>query len=135
MVHFPSWFNSNVFEEFVKTKVVAPLQNMTFPNASVEGQIKGIINHVLTPLEQVVIPMRDWSDVPDPNITVETEMAVRRRMFMQQLVAGDRYRGEDFRKVFPELYEIIKPYFDYDFHYAKAVEDPRYGAVAKGAFI
>jgi hypothetical protein len=135
MVHFPSWFNSNVFEEFVKSKIVAPLQNMSFPNASIESQIKGIINHVMTPLEQVVIPMRDWSDVPDPNITVETEMAVRRRMFMQQLVAGDKYRGEDFRKVFPELHEIIKPYFDYDFHYAKAVEDPRYGAVAKGAFI
>jgi len=135
MAHFPSWFNSNVFEEFVKPKVVAPLQNITFPNASVEGQIKGIINHVLTPLEQVVIPMRDWSDVPDPNITVETEMAVRRRMFMQQIVAGDRYRGEDFRKVFPELYEIIKPYFDYDFHYANALADPKYGAVAKGTFI
>ena len=114
MVHFPSWYNSNVFEEFVKSRIVAPLQNITFPNASIEGQIKGIINHVLTPLEEVVIPMRDWSDVPDPNITVETEMAVRRRMFMQQIVAGDLYRGEDFRTTFPELYEIIKPYFDSD---------------------
>ena len=35
-------------------------------------------------------------------------------MFRKQVVAGDEYRKEDFRQVFPELWEIVKEDFNYD---------------------
>ena len=56
--------------------------------------------------------------------TVESEIAVRWNMFRKQVVPGDEYRKEDFRQVFPELWEIVKEDFDYDLLYSRAEKDP-----------
>ena len=56
-------------------------------------------------------------------------------MFRKQVVAGDEYRKEDFRKVFPELWEIVKEDFDYDLLYSRAQKDPMYSSIEKGTFI
>jgi hypothetical protein len=56
-------------------------------------------------------------------------------MFRKQVVAGDEYRKEDFRQVFPELWDIVKEDFDYDLLYSRAQEDPMYSSIEKGTFI
>ena len=95
------------------------------------GDIKGIIKHA-TALQKDVI--RPYGSLEEGH-TIEGEIAVRWNMFRKQVVAGDEYRKEDFRQVFPELWDIVKEEFDYDLLYSRAQKDPMYSSIEKGTFI
>jgi sulfatase maturation enzyme AslB (radical SAM superfamily) len=125
LAHYPSWFNPNVFEESVKEQIVAPLLAANYASESIRSQIAGIINHVMTPL----------ADLVPEGPTKSFEIARRRSMFQQQIAAGDVYRNENFATAFPELWDIISIYYDYYMHRQIAMENPRYGAIPKGDFI
>jgi hypothetical protein len=45
-----------------------------------------------------------------PHETVE----VKWQTFKDQTVSADKYRGEDFREVFPDLWNLIRHEFDYN---------------------
>jgi len=137
IAHYPTWFNPNVFEESVKPQIVAPLLSAQYASDSIRNQIQGIINHVLTPLTDVVqVTLPEHSDVlTRKHVTQQTEIAQRRLMFQQQTAAGDVYREENFTTAFPQLWNIVKQYYDYHSHRAAAEADPRYGAIVKGSFI
>jgi hypothetical protein len=87
---------------------------------------------VLTPRKETVKPYGD-----QPTDTVESEIAVRWRMFVEQVVAGDVYRKENFRECFPELYTILlknkKMNYPHEHNIAKL--NPRYGALEAGKVI
>ena len=118
----------------MKEEIVKPLreglENNVFKTDHAVSEITGIINHYIAPREDVIRPYGN-----QPTDTVENEIAVRWNMFRKQVVAGDEYRKEDFRDVFPELWEIIKDDFFYSKLYERAKADPMYGAIDKGTFI
>lgn len=134
IANLPSWYNPNVFPNEMKEEIVKPLreglENNVFKTDHAVSEITGIINHSIAPREDVIRPYGN-----QPTDTVENEIAVRWNMFRKQVVAGDEYRKEDFRDVFPELWEIIKDDFFYSKLYERAKADPMYGAIDKGTFI
>ncbi len=134
IANLPSWYNPNVFPNNMKEEIVKPLreglENNVFKTEHAISEITGIINHCTAPREDVITPYGN-----SPTDTIENEIAVRWNMFRKQVVAGDEYRKEDFRDVFPELWEIVKEDFFYSKLYMRAKEDPMYGAIDKGTFI
>jgi hypothetical protein len=134
IANLPSWYNPNVFPNEMKEDIVKPLreglENNVFKTDHAISEITGIINHSIAPREDVIRPYGN-----QPTDTIENEIAVRWNMFRKQVVAGDEYRDEDFRDVFPELWEIVKEDFFYSKLYERAKADPMYGAIDKGTFI
>ena len=134
IANLPSWFNPNVLPDHMKERSVQSLQRGLKENkfpTELLGDIKGIIKHA-TALQKDVI--RPYGSLEEGH-TIEGEIAVRWNMFRKQVVAGDEYRKEDFRQVFPELWEIVKEDFDYDLLYSRAQKDPMYSSIEKGTFI
>ena len=70
-----------------------------------------------------------------PTDTVEAEIAWRWELFKTQTVAGDKYRKENFREVFNELFQILKYEFVYHLEEKKYAEDQNYGSLEKGSVI
>ena len=58
---------------------------------------------------------------------------IKWQTFKEQTVGADRYRGEDFRTVFPDLWELIKHDFDYD-NMFKNIERVGYHEYGPGEF-
>ena len=129
---YPSWYNPNVFPEECKPEIVKPLVTATYAHDYIKQDIDGIVKHVLTPRKELVRPYGDR-----PTDTVDAEIAVRWRMFVQQVVAGDSYRKENFRECFPELYTILLRHkkMNYPHEYKLAEANPRYGALEPGSVI
>jgi sulfatase maturation enzyme AslB (radical SAM superfamily) len=129
---YPSWYNPNVFPEECKSEIVKPLVTATYAHDYIKQDIDGIVKHVLTPRKELVRPYGDR-----PTDTVDAEIAVRWRMFVQQVVAGDSYRKENFRECFPELYTILLRHkkMNYPHEYKLAEANPRYGALEPGSVI
>ena len=132
MANYPTWYNPNIFPEECKEQIVQPLQDLSKFREEYREDIKGIINHVLTPRTETVVPY--GSGIND---TVENEIAWRWSLFISQTIAGDLYRKEDFRESFPELFSILLEHkvFYYDGELKKADEDPDYGTLEKGSVI
>ncbi len=129
---YPSWYNPSVFPEECKPDIVKPLVEATYAHKYIQQDIDGIVKFVLTPRKETVKPYGD-----KPTDTVESEIAVRWRMFVEQVVAGDVYRKENFRECFPELYTILlknkKMNYPHEHNIAKL--NPRYGALEAGKVI
>jgi hypothetical protein len=129
---YPSWYNPSVFPEECKPDIVKPLVEATYAHDYIQRDIDGIVKFVLTPRKETVKPYGD-----QPTDTVESEIAVRWRMFVEQVVAGDVYRKENFRECFPELYTILlknkKMNYPHEHNIAKL--NPRYGALEAGKVI
>ena len=132
MANYPTWYNPNIFPEECKEQIVQPLQDLSKFREEYREDIKGIINHVLTPRTETVVPY--GSGIND---TVENEIAWRWSLFISQTIAGDLYRKEDFRESFPELFSILLEHkvFYYDGELKKANENPDYGTLEKGSVI
>ena len=129
IARFPTWYNPSVFPEDVKEKIVAPLLNNDLPDA-IKKELNGIAKFVLTPRTETVVPYGN-----KPTDTVESEIEWRWTLFKTQVVAGDRYRKEDFKVSFPELYHILKYDFVYHQELKQYNEDPNYGTMEKGKVI
>jgi MoaA/NifB/PqqE/SkfB family radical SAM enzyme len=129
---YPSWYNPSVFPEECKPDIVKPVVEATYAHKYIQQDIDGIVKFVLTPRKETVKPYGD-----QPTDTVESEIAVRWRMFVEQVVAGDVYRKENFRECFPELYTILlknkKMNYPHEHNIAKL--NPRYGALEAGKVI
>jgi len=130
IARFPTWFNPSVFPEEFKEDIVEPLLNNDLP-ADIQKELKGIAKFVLTPRIETVKPYGD-----KPTDTVESEIEWRWNLFKTQIVAGDRYRNENFKQAFSSLWEIIR----HDFWYSKELELAKanpttYGAIDKGTVI
>jgi MoaA/NifB/PqqE/SkfB family radical SAM enzyme len=130
IANFPTWYNPNIFPEECKEDIVAPLLDLTQFRKQYQEDIKGIIKHVLTPRTETVVPYGN-----QPTDTVEAEIAWRWELFKTQTVAGDKYRKENFREVFNELFQILKYEFVYHLEEKKYAEDQNYGSLEKGSVI
>ena len=102
IANFPTWYNPNIFPEECKEDIVAPLLDLGQFREQYQEDIKGIIKHVLTPRTETVVPYGN-----EPTDTVEAEISWRWELFKTQTVAGDKYRKENFREVFNELFQIL----------------------------
>lgn len=130
IANFPTWYNPNIFPEECKEDIVAPLLDLGQFREQYQEDIKGIIKHVLTPRTETVVPYGN-----EPTDTVEAEISWRWELFKTQTVAGDKYRKENFREVFNELFQILKYEFVYHQEEKKFKEDPSYGSLEKGSVI
>ena len=130
IANFPTWYNPNIFPEDCKEKIVAPLVDISQFREQYQEDIKGIIKHVLTPRTETVVPYGN-----QPTDTVEAEIAWRWELFKTQTVAGDKYRKENFREVFNELFQILKYEFVYHLEEKKYIDDKNYGSLEKGSVI
>ena len=129
IARYPTWFNPSVFPEECKPAIVEPLLNNDLPDG-VKKELKGIANFVLTPRVDTVKPYGNG-----PNDTIENEIEWRWTLFKSQIVSGDKYRNENFKESFPELYQILKYHFIYHQEEQMHDEDPHYGTMEKGKVI
>jgi hypothetical protein len=129
---YPSWYNPSVFPEECKPDIVKPLVKSTYAHEYIQSDIDGIVKFVMTPRKETVKPYGDQA-----TDTVDSEIAVRWRMFVEQVVAGDVYRKENFRESFPELYTILLKHkkMNYPLEHNLAKLNPRYGALEPGKVI
>ncbi len=130
IANFPTWYNPNIFPEDCKEDIVAPLLDETKFREEYRDTIAGIVKHVLTPRVDTVVPYGN-----EPTDTVEAEIEWRWELFKTQTVAGDKYRKENFRDAFNELFQILKYEFVYHQEEKKFKEDPTYGSLEKGSVI
>ncbi len=133
IANLPSWFNPNVLPDHMKERSVSELQKAIREGAFDQkyvSEMKGILRHATARQKDTVTAYGEGE-----SNTIESEIAVRWNMFRKQVVSGDQYRKEDFREVFPELWNIVKEDFDYDLLYTRAETDPMYGAIEKGTYI
>ena len=130
IANFPTWYNPNIFPEECKEEIVAPLTDISQFREQYQEDIKGIIKHVLTPRTETVVPYGN-----EPTDTIEAEIAWRWELFKTQTVAGDKYRKENFREVFNELFQILKYEFVYHLEEKKYLQDKNYGSLEKGSII
>ena len=130
MANYPTWYNPNIFPEELKDDIVAPLQDLDQFRDEYKNDISGIIKHVLTPRKDTVVPYGN-----KPTDTVEAEIEWRWSLFKTQTVAGDKYRNENFKQTFPELYNILKYDFVYHLEEQEYNKDPNYGTLEKGSVI
>ena len=130
IANFPTWYNPNIFPEECKEDIVAPLLDETQFREEYRDTIAGIVKHVLTPRVDTVVPYGN-----EPTDTVEAEIEWRWELFKTQTVAGDKYRKENFRDAFNELFQILKYEFVYHQEEKKFKEDPSYGSLEKGSVI
>jgi len=130
MANFPTWYNPNIFPEECKEKIVAPLKDLDQYREEYRDDIAGIIKHVLTPRVDTVVPYGN-----QPTDTVEAEIDWRWSLFKTQTVAGDKYRKENFRESFPELFNILKHDFVYHLEEKEYKNNPNYGTLEKGSVI
>lgn len=129
IARFPTWFNPSVFPEECKPEIVKPLLENNLPE-NIKKELKGIANFVLTPRVDTVRPY--GNQVTD---TIENEIEWRWTLFKTQIVSGDKYREEDFKQSFPELYQILKYEFIYHQELQQYETDPNYGTMEKGKII
>ena len=124
IARYPTWFNPSVFPEELKERIVKPLVGKD------NKEFEGIAKFVLTPRVETVVPYGNG-----PNDTIESEIAWRWHLFKSQIVAGDKYRKENFKSAFPELWEIVKEDFFYNKEMDKANNNTAYGTLEKGLVI
>ena len=98
VAHYPKWLTPSVLPDYVKQHITTTLKDNQFKNAS---EIQSIINYMNTEL---------YTGDTAPHETVE----VKWQTFKDQTVSADKYREEDFRAVFPDLWNLIQHEFDYD---------------------
>ena len=131
IARYPTWYNPSVFPEEIKKQIVKPLNRSA--NSFDEGlqkELDGIIKFVMTPRTETTVPFGN-----KPTDTVEAEIEWRWTLFKSQILAGDKYRKEDFKVAFPELYQILKYHFIYHQEEQKMKEDPYYGTMEMGKVI
>ena len=124
IARYPTWYNPSVFPEEHKEKIVKPLLEVN------NKEFDGIAKFVLTPRKETVVP---YGNGPDD--TIESEIEWRWSLFKSQIVAGDKYRQENFKNAFPELWDIIREDFYYNKEMEKANTDPAYGTLERGKVI
>ena len=124
IARYPTWYNPSVFPEEHKEKIVKPLLGHN------NKEFEGIAKFVMTPREETVEPYGEGEDY-----TVDSEIRWRWHLFKTQIVAGDKYRKENFRDAFPELWDIIRQDFLYNKEMDLAKTDPTYGTLDKGKVI
>ena len=98
VAHYPKWLTPSVLPGYVKEHITADLKTIQFKNST---EIQSIINYMNTDL---------YTGETAPHETVE----VKWQTFKDQTVSADKYRGEDFREVFPDLWNLIRHEFDYN---------------------
>lgn len=130
IANFPTWYNPNIFPEECKEDIVAPLLDEKQFREEYRETIAGIVKHVLTPRVETVVPYGTAE-----TDTVEAEIEWRWELFKTQTVAGDKYRKENFRDAFNELYQILKYEFVYHQEEKKFNTDSTYGSLEKGSVI
>lgn len=105
IAHKPTWYNPNVFPTKLKSLIADNIKMGEYRD-EYKNEINGIVKQVLSDSENP----KGWD------------------LFQKQVVSGDSYRKEDFRKSFSKLYNNIKDEFDYEKHYTFAQNDIKYGA-------
>ena len=95
VIHYPTYYSANVLPEEVKDKI---LHRVTRPQEYgmklwdtdlYNNDIVPVLNHANKGCKN-----KDWLS------------------FVKETIETDRYRKESFEKTFPELFEIIKPYWE-----------------------
>jgi pyruvate-formate lyase-activating enzyme len=98
VAHYPKWLTPSVLPINAKQSITESVNSYQFKNKS---EIDSIINYMNTEL---------YTGDTAPHETVE----VKWQTFKEQTVGADRYREEDFRETFSELWSLIKHDFDYN---------------------
>jgi len=129
IARYPTWYNPSVFPEELKERIAKPLIDNDLPE-NIQKELKGIANFVMTPRVETVTPYGN-----KPTDTIESEIEWRWTLFKTQVVSGDKYRNEDFKVCFPELYDILKYHFVYHLELEQYETDPNYGTMEKGKVI
>ena len=95
VVHFPSFYSANVFPDAVKGKILRrvtrpDLHGMEKWNANTyKNEITPVLNHAKKSCKN-----DDWLS------------------FVRETMETDRYRKESFEQTFPELFKLLKPYWE-----------------------
>ena len=98
VAHYPKWLTPSVLPRYVKKYITNKLGQYQFKNKT---EIRSIINYMNSEL---------YTGETAPHETAE----IKWQTFKHQTVGADKYREEDFRKVFPELWRLIENEFDYN---------------------
>jgi hypothetical protein len=100
-------------------------------------EANALVNFMNSPLymngESVVASLKNKFDAEKLKFFDERSSQQKWTIFKSQIVGGDIYREENFVKVFPELYDLIKHEFDYDTEF-EAVSTAGFLPVSQGEY-
>ena len=95
VIHFPTFYSANIFPDAVKGKI---LRRVTRPELyGMEKWDKAVLKNDITPVinhAKKNCKNDDWLS------------------FVKETIETDRYRKESFEQTFPELFELLKPYWE-----------------------
>jgi len=135
-VHYPKWISPPVLPKSAK-KIVSDklLRYDWLPQYREEAN--ALVNFMNSPLyvngDSVVSSLKNKFDAEKLKFFDERSSQQKWTIFKSQIVGGDIYREENFVKVFPELYELIKHEFDYDAEF-EAVSTAGFLPVSQGEY-
>jgi len=115
-VHYPKWISPPVLPKSAKKMITDKLLRYDWlPQYREEAN--ALVNFMNSPLytngESVVASLKNKFDAEKLKFFDERSSQQKWTIFKSQIVGGDIYREENFVKVFPELYELIRHEFDY----------------------
>ena len=135
-VHYPKWISPPILPESAKKLITDKLlQYEWLPQYKEEAH--ALINFMNSPLyangESVVASLKNKFDAEKLKFFDERSSQQKWTIFKSQIVGGDIYREENFVKVFPELYDLIKHEFNYDTEF-EAVSTAGFLPVSQGEY-
>jgi organic radical activating enzyme len=120
IAHYPKWLTCSVLPAYAKKNITEKLSNHNW-SVDYESEVTALLNYLNTPLYEngSSVDEKIRSRVSEEKIKMFDVRSIENKwnIFKSQIVGGDHYREENFTKVFPELYELIKNDFDYDKEY------------------
>tara|TARA_Y100000389_G_scaffold191678_1_gene218231 strand:+ start:2900 stop:4321 length:1422 start_codon:yes stop_codon:yes gene_type:complete len=135
-VHYPKWISPPVLPKSAKELITDKLLKYEWlPQYKEEAN--ALVNFMNSPLyangESVVASLKNKFDAEKLKFFDERSSQQKWTIFKSQIVGGDIYREENFVKVFPELYDLIKHEFDYDTEF-EAVSTAGFLPVSQGEY-
>lgn len=126
IVNHPKWLNMSVLPRSTKKIITNILKNHDWKHNMSREELDSIMNLLNNDLYQKgsSIPdiLKGKFDQQRLDFFDQRRISMKWEIFKQQIVSGDKYRSENFTKVFPELYEALTNEFDYTKEYDSIVE-------------